>query len=222
MKPMALRSKYRGDRSADRLPPKERFAAKWKLDETTGCWIWQAGFQPNGYGRFKLPGKNATAHRASWELHKGAIPSGLFVLHRCDRPACVNPDHLWLGTHAENMADMRAKRRQNKGTKQHAATLNEPMVYGIRAMLKHGASQDECATIFGVSRSTIQEIGTRARWAHLPDTEEGLKAALREYLRQYEGVYDSIGPHGQQIQSFDARCAEEGAREALAKFGGEP
>jgi len=187
MKPMESRSKYRGDRSTDRLPPKERFAAKWKLDEATGCWVWTAGMQLNGYGRFKLPGKNATAHRASWELHHGPIAKGMFVLHRCDRPACVNPEHLRLGTHAENMADMRAKQRQNRGARQHAAKLTEAMVYGIRAMLKHGASQEECGQIFGVNRSTIQDIEVRSSWHHLPDAEAGLAAALREIEEHYEG-----------------------------------
>ncbi len=184
MKPIEMRSKNRGLRLKKQLPVAERFAAKWERDEATGCWVWKATLHSNGYGRFKLPGRMAFAHRASWELHRGPIAKGLFVLHRCDNPPCVNPDHLWLGTHNENMADMRAKQRQNKGTRQHAAKLTEPMVYGIRAMLKHGASHEECSIIFGVGRSTIQEVGTRATWDHLPDAQSGLAAALREIERE--------------------------------------
>lgn len=208
MKPLELRSKNRGHRLKKQLPLADRFAAKWEADEKTGCWLWCGTLQKNGYGRFKMPGRMAFAHRASWELKHGAIPSGMFVMHRCDTPACVNPEHLRLGTHAENMADMREKGRQNKGTKQHAATLTEPMVYGVRAMLKHGASQEECSIIFGVSRSAIQAVGTRATWTHLPDAESGLLAALRGL--KSTGNFADLEPEEQ----------DELIDDALEKFGG--
>ena len=85
------------------------------------CWNW-LGNRRSGYGRFGIQGKSMGAYRASWLIHRGAIPEGMLVMHRCDNPRCVNPDHLQLGTHADNMADCRAKGRAGatgpkKGTK---------------------------------------------------------------------------------------------------------
>jgi hypothetical protein len=76
-----------------------------------GCQIWMAGVDGHGYGQIRLNGKMEGAHRASWRLVNGSIPSGLHVLHRCDVPPCINPSHLFLGTQADNMADMYRKRR---------------------------------------------------------------------------------------------------------------
>src|SRR6185369_11378251 len=79
------------------------------------CWIWTAGTS-RGYGQFSRSHKvKVPAHRVSWVIHNGPIPDGLFVLHRCDRPECVRPDHLFLGTGDDNMADMVSKGRQAAG-----------------------------------------------------------------------------------------------------------
>lgn len=82
------------------------------------CWLWIGGTVKGGYGRFRLDGRMALAHRAAWELFKGSIPEGMFVLHNCpagDNAACVNPSHLWLGTQQDNIADMVKKGRQSRG-----------------------------------------------------------------------------------------------------------
>jgi hypothetical protein len=94
-------------------PVAERF---WeKVDKSGECWTWRpvTGRHPFGYGMFTPQhGQRVTSHRFSWQLAHGPIPSGLFVLHKCDNPPCVRPDHLFLGTHKDNMADMKAKKRQ--------------------------------------------------------------------------------------------------------------
>lgn len=88
----------------------ERF---WnKVNKTESCWLWIASVgSNNGYGCIKFEGKTQQAHRVSWKLRHGEIPAGMLVLHRCDIPLCVNPEHLFLGTQSDNMRDCRDKGR---------------------------------------------------------------------------------------------------------------
>jgi hypothetical protein len=79
-----------------------------------GCWLWTASFRIGGYGNFMFRGKPHKAHRVSWILTHGEIPDGALVCHSCDTPACVRPDHLFLGTHQDNMQDMNAKGRHHR------------------------------------------------------------------------------------------------------------
>ena len=156
----------------------DRFEAKFVKEP--GCWLWLAGCQPNGYGKIQFCGRTLLAHRVSYELYRGPIPAGLCVLHKCDVRPCVNPAHLFLGTHAENSADMASKGRSvrqigdangsrthpervPRGEKHVRAKLTEKDVQAIRAS---ALSQRELAGIYGMSQAAISRVRSRERWRH--------------------------------------------------------
>lgn len=108
------------------------------------------------------------AHRLSWELHFGPIPSGMHVLHKCDNPPCVNPKHLFLGAHVDNYIDMRKKNRHVKGEKFPHAKLTEHAVRTIRDRYEKGdITQKKLADVFGVSISQINGVVNRNTWRHI-------------------------------------------------------
>ncbi len=139
-----------------------RFWAKVDKSCQGGCWLWTASIKPNGYGQFGMRSKTpAYAHRISYELHNGQIPSGLCVLHRCDNPPCVNPAHLFLGTQADNIADM-----ISKGRNVDRRRLSEDQVKSIRS-LAGSMTHAKIAVLFGIGRSNVGMIINRKIWAHL-------------------------------------------------------
>lgn len=147
----------------------DRFEAKFIVDER-GCWIWMASLcrRSGGYGGFYLDGAKHTAHRAAWILYRGAIPEGMHVLHRCDVPRCVNPDHLFIGTNANNVADMDRKgRRVNapmRGEKNGRSKLTANAVLEI---LRGTGTQQEMAKKFGVSRALVGMVRRGDVWRHV-------------------------------------------------------
>lgn len=147
----------------------DSFDEKWVSIPETSCWWWVGVANKAGYGRIKRGGKQLYAHRVSHELHIGPIPEGMMVLHRCDNPCCVNPDHLFLGTHQDNMDDRAAKGRtshtsRNQGEACHAAKLNEQYVRIVR---NSTASAAVTAGFFGVSETTIRNIRSGKTWGHV-------------------------------------------------------
>jgi HNH endonuclease len=160
----------------DGLLVEQRFWSKVNKDgpapehcpELGSCWLWQGGCLSAGYGHFYLNGKSLKAHRVSWQLTNGPIPLGLWVLHRCDVPGCVRPDHLFLGDNEANQADMVSKGRQGAGARNGRAKLSEAEVLAIRAAYAAGGtSYKKLAAHYGVRPYVIWLIVKRKGWKHL-------------------------------------------------------
>ncbi len=139
----------------------------FRVKKTITCWEW-IGPTYRGYGRLWHRGKTIRAHRASWVIHHGDIPHGMFVCHRCDNPKCVNPDHLFLGTHRDNIDDKvrkgRCARLDRRGEKGGNAKLAVEDVLRIRRKLR---PQKELAVEYGVDPSTISDIQRRKTWTNI-------------------------------------------------------
>jgi hypothetical protein len=143
---------------------KERLFAKCEPDPKSGCWNWRGATQHSGHGHIfaEPPGRRSVmAHRASWEIIHGPIPEGLCILHKCDNPRCINPDHLCLGTKADNSQDMVSKRRQKRGSELPHSKLTVEDVRLIRASRD---SESSLALRYGVAQSTIHEARTGLRY----------------------------------------------------------
>jgi hypothetical protein len=137
----------------------------------TPCWDWTGAIGSDGYGKFRLHGRQRQASAVAWELEHGAPSSEQRVLHRCDRPVCVRPDHLFLGTALDNAADRDAKGRQGdfKGASNGNAKLTPETVLAIRTALAQGEPRTVVAARFDLTPSYVYQIGKRTAWAHLPD-----------------------------------------------------
>jgi len=189
-----------------------RFWAKvQKSPDPDGCWIWTGAKQKNGYGKLGAGGRGREtllAHRVSWEMHNGLAPEGMQVLHDCDKRypagdtnyrACVRPDHLFLGTNADNMADMVAKGRHAHGDRSFAhlhpdrlprgeahpfTRLSEAQVREIRQLYATGQYYyHQLSSMFGVSFSYIGYIVRGEARKHVPRTREALTTAVAEAKR---------------------------------------
>ena len=135
----------------------------------TACMLWNGNRHVSGYGLFWINGRSRMAHRLCWEAQNGPIPDGLFVLHRCDNRPCVNLDHLFLGTKADNSADMVAKHRQNppRGERDAKAKVTAEDVREIRRLRDTGKTFVELGRQFGLAAQNIEAIVKRKHWAHV-------------------------------------------------------
>lgn len=148
-------------------PAEIRFHEKYRRD--SGCWLWTAGSEAIGYGKFGVRrGLVVRAHRYMWESIHGPVPPGFQVCHSCDVRACVNPAHLFLGTPAENSGDMAKKGRSTRGQKNPMAKLTELQVRNIRRSHATGRDRRSLARQYGVRPECIDRIVSRRRWGHVP------------------------------------------------------
>lgn len=162
-----------------------------KVEKSDGCWLWTARVDRHGYGRFRPGGADTNeiqAQRVAWVLANGTIPDGICVLHRCDNRQCVRPDHLFLGTAADNKRDEVAKQRhvrgdrhpnhgrafaqpepeqRARGVQNAAARLSGDEVREIRRLYAAGATQVALAERFGTPQTNISRIVRRLAWAHV-------------------------------------------------------
>ena len=142
-------------------------------EPNTGCWIWLGKIARGGYGQVKAQGKFHRAHRLSYQMLKGAIPPGQFVCHACDNRWCINPDHLFCGTHMDNMNDCRRKGRfhswagERKGAANPKAILTPDKVVAIKKLGDMDVKANDLAMLLGVSITAIRDIWNGRTWEHL-------------------------------------------------------
>ncbi len=173
----------------------ERFDEKWHVD-SSGCFLWHAAAHPRGYGVFAITRKNlVAAHRYAFQRKNGGIPVGMVICHKCDTPACVNPDHLFIGTQADNLRDASNKNRLRTGdnspsrmrpdlisdgvrkwAKEHPerlargerrSKLSTEDVLTIRKLCKEGIAQSKIALMFSIHQVSVSMINLRKRWGHI-------------------------------------------------------
>lgn len=136
-----------------------------------GCWVFTGCWDGSGYGQIQINGERTRTHVLSYRLHKGEIPAGKYVCHTCDNRACINPEHLFLGSAADNAKDMWQKGRgvlqDTRGEANGQATLTEDEVREIRSCTAAGLSLSEVGVMFGKDTSTIWKIHHRKTWRHI-------------------------------------------------------
>lgn len=142
------------------------------VNKTDYCWEWTASKYDNsrGYGCFNLNSIAHRSHRIAYTLFVGDIPEGMCVLHKCDNPICVNPDHLWIGTRDENNKDRKKKQRgaRNNGETNGFSKIDSNTVKEIRRMREEeGLSYGKLCNVFNLSKSHIARIIHRKAWSHI-------------------------------------------------------
>lgn len=133
------------------------------------CLVWNGGMGSGGYGTFHFNGRNQSAHRVSYQIHKGEIPAGMVVMHSCDNRRCINPAHLSIGTSKGNAADMNQKgrNRQVAGTKHHAAKLTPEIAAEIRRRYRPYCRKDGSSALareFGITQGAVHAVIRGVTW----------------------------------------------------------
>lgn len=163
-------SEERGKRAMRADKSEKQFLEK--VDKTDSCWIWKGYRDSKGYGEIAgADGKRTRAHRVSWLFYRGQIPDGICVCHRCDNPPCVNPNHLFLGTQADNLRDMRTKKRWTPrvivGGANPRCRFTADQVLALRKSFDAGGTLTEVAKKYALPISTVWNIVHRKTWSHI-------------------------------------------------------
>jgi len=155
------------------IPLIDRFNEKFEPVTESGCWIWTAFVNEWGYGSISVNKRMRYAHRISYELKNGKIPDGMLVLHRCDTPCCVNPDHLFLGSNKDNINDMMAKGRHRSGAHTESGNLKKLTKDDAESIRNSGMKTTELADNYRVSRATIRNVRNFRTYKQDKDKGEG-------------------------------------------------
>jgi hypothetical protein len=173
---------------------KERFDQRISSEPSSGCWLWTGGTDKNGYGRMWVASRMVQAHRVAWSLYRGPIPDGYVVCHICDCPPCCNPEHLFVGTRQDNIADMVGKRRHPRRETAGMAVLTPTAVADIQA---RRLSAKDYASLYGVSARLVYYIWRGERWNDDPRPGRSKPSSCRPSRRpEIDAAYSATASAG--------------------------
>lgn len=176
-----------------KLTTSDCFHEKYIVHPITNCWIWTASTRPSGYGQMGVGYKTCHAHRVSWKLHRGLIPKSLCVLHKCDTPACVNPEHLFLGTQKDNIQDAVKKGRL------HGYNWQEDKIIKLKSLDPQKHTLQEFSDLLEVSlksvRSKCRNLGIKGFKRNTKYTYEIIKPLWDKHNGKMNKVAKELNVH---------------------------